>query len=223
MWHSSGIVLSEADLIVYYDADTSGGNSGSPIWQYYPDPALIRVIAVHAFGAVRYNGGPRLVTQNQALIESWVAWTPPAPSDGGGGRSCFIATAAYGSYLDPHVQVLRDFRDRYLLGYRLGQKLVKLYYQKSPPIAETIARSEVSRRIARCCLMPVVGVAYLAVSFGIVMTLMILTTGILLTVFTIWLARKGCKDNLERASAGLQPARRHFLSIIMRKHQAHSL
>jgi V8-like Glu-specific endopeptidase len=197
MWHSSGIVLSEADLILYYDADTSGGNSGSPLWQYFPDPALMRVIAVHAFGAVRFNGGPRLVTQNQALIQSWVEWAPPAPSGGGGGRSCFIATAAYGSYLDPHVQVLRDFRDRYLLGYKLGQKLVKLYYQKSPPIAETIAKSEVLRLITRGCLMPVVGVAYLAVSFGVIITVLVITIGVLMPV----------------------PAS----IIIMRKHQAHSL
>ncbi len=223
MWHSSGIVLSEADLIIYYDADTSGGNSGSPIWQYFPDPALIRVIAVHAFGAVRFNGGPRLVIQNQALIQSWVEWAPPAPSGSGGGRSCFIATAAYGSYLDPHVQVLRDFRDRYLLGYKLGQKMVKFYYQKSPPIAVVIARSEVSRLITRWCLTPFVGAAYLSVRFGIAMTLMILTMGILLTFFMIWLARKGCKHNIKLASAGLQQDRHHLLSIPMRKHQAHSL
>ena len=140
------------------------------------------------------------MTQNQALIESWMAWTPPpppAPSGGGGGGGCFIATAAYGSYLDPHVQVLRDFRDRYLLGYKLGGKLVELYYQKSPPIAEMISKSEGLQLITRWCLLPVVGIAYLAVSFGIITTFLVMTFGVLMAV-----------------SASV---------IIMRKRQAHSL
>jgi hypothetical protein len=34
---------------------------------------------------------------------------------GGGGGGCFIATAAFGSYVEPNVKLLRDFRDHYLL------------------------------------------------------------------------------------------------------------
>ena len=34
---------------------------------------------------------------------------------GGGGDGCFIATAAYGLQMEPHVKVLQEFQDRFLL------------------------------------------------------------------------------------------------------------
>ncbi len=74
---------------------------------------------------------------------------------------CFIATAAYGSYLDPHVAVLRAFRDNYLLTNRMGRAFVDLYYHYSPPLANIIAKHSALRAMTRWVLTPVVyGVMY---------------------------------------------------------------
>lgn len=71
-------------------------------------------------------------------------------------RGCFIATAAYGSDLHPHVQALRDFRDKRLLTNEAGRRLVATYYRVSPPIADYIGERETLRAIVRGALTPVV-------------------------------------------------------------------
>lgn len=66
------------DRLMYHDADTSGGHSGSPLWRFIsPDR---RVVAIHCCGSddLEINWGPRLVSQNQGLIENWLGWQPPA-------------------------------------------------------------------------------------------------------------------------------------------------
>jgi uncharacterized repeat protein (TIGR01451 family) len=75
---------------------------------------------------------------------------------GGGKEACFIATAAYGSYLDPHVQSLRIFRDETLMRSRTGRKLVSVYYEFSPPIARYIAQDELLKKVTRIALIPVI-------------------------------------------------------------------
>ncbi|MBL8199955.1 MAG: DUF11 domain-containing protein [Chromatiales bacterium] len=113
-----------------------------------------------------------------SLGDSTVAWSavvsadepdpvPANDSDSGGytiagfgGSSssggCFIATAAYGSYLDPEVLVLRQFRDQVLLASALGRAFVGWYYRVSPPIAAYIRERDGLRLAARVALTPVV-------------------------------------------------------------------
>ena len=69
---------------------------------------------------------------------------------------CFIATAAYGGPAAPQIQVLRDFRDQYLLSNPAGEALTNFYYQISPPIADFMTDHPSVKPIVRAGLMPVV-------------------------------------------------------------------
>lgn len=87
--------------------------------------------------------------------------------------SCFIATAAYGSPLDPHVEILRKFRDSYLLTNTLGRRLIRLYYIHSPVLAHTISHHKSLRIMARIALLPFVGFGWMTLKLGIVSTIVI--------------------------------------------------
>ena len=95
--------------------------------------------------------------QDPLVVGFETAGTAATSGSGGGGKSgCFIATAAYGSYLHPKVAELRSFRDRYLLTNAPGRLFVALYYRLSPPIARVIAGHEWMRVAVRGMLTPVV-------------------------------------------------------------------
>ncbi|MDH3973873.1 MAG: hypothetical protein OEV42_06300 [Deltaproteobacteria bacterium] len=98
-------------------------------------------------------------------------------STGGGegsGGSCFIATAAYGYYDEPHVMLLREFRDQFLLTNVPGRRFVNLYYRISPDMADFISEREWLKSLVRIMLMPLIGFAWLSLKMPAMLFLSLL-------------------------------------------------
>ncbi len=97
---------------------------------------------------------------NTSGLSNTVTVTPvhiPSPAELAGQKgNCFIATAAYGSYDQFDVWVLRQFRNKVLLKNAAGRLFVKVYYATSPPIAHFIAGHDTLRAIVRVMLKPFV-------------------------------------------------------------------
>ena len=109
----------------------------------------------------------------------------------GDDSGCFIATAAYGSQMEPHVKTLREFRDRFMNSNSLGRSFLRLYYRYSPAVAHYIEDHDFLRSVIRWSLLPVVGISSLFLSMGPLSALAILGISIFLVlgvviVFKSW-------------------------------------
>ena len=62
------------------------------------------------------------------------------------------------------IQILREFRDDYLLTNAAGEALVGLYYRISPPMAEFIAEHPSLKPIVRVGLLPAVVMSAVAIN-----------------------------------------------------------
>ncbi len=106
---------------------------------------------------------------------------------------CFIATAAYGTPMASEIQVLRDFRDRYLVTNAPGRYFVSLYYKYSPPAARFIAHHDSLRAVVRGGLTPIIWLANIALKATMVQKLIVLCsfliTAIMTVVALIWIRR----------------------------------
>ncbi|MGK0297397.1 MAG: peptidyl-prolyl cis-trans isomerase A (cyclophilin A) [Gammaproteobacteria bacterium] len=118
------------------------------------------------------------VLANEPIVIPEPTPTPtPTPNTGGGG-GCFIATAAYGSYMHPQVYKLREFRDNVLMKTSFGRDFISLYYKYSPPIANVIAENQFLRIVTRLLLTPVV----FAVAFPLAGILILISLGLAMQV-----------------------------------------
>jgi hypothetical protein len=82
-------------------------------------------------------------------------------SSGSSGSFCFISFSASGSWLENYLDMLRKFRDAFLLTSALGKTLVGFYYRHSPSAVGFIAQHDFLRGVARIGLVPAVGLSWL--------------------------------------------------------------
>lgn len=103
---------------------------------------------------------PDLSTENRISTFGGLVWDS---RDSGGG--CFIATAVYGSPMAKEINILREFRDRFMLTNAGGRKIVELYYLHGPALARLISQSEKLRSTARILIYPAVGLSYVLLRY----------------------------------------------------------
>jgi hypothetical protein len=115
------------------------------------------VLAIDSYGNATWPVTNSVVTGTPQPVEDLYR----RYRDAGGTASgfCFIATAAYGSYENRWVRVLRDFRDAVLLPTHAGTRFVDWYYAHSPGPASYIAAHSFARAVTRVALWPVIGFA----------------------------------------------------------------
>ena len=101
---------------------------------------------------------------------------------GAASSACFIATAAFGSYMEPDVMLLREFRDQYLLTNKPGKRFVKAYYKYGPHAANYVEEHDWLKPIVRVSLMPLVGISYILVRTSLAT---VIPSGGLLLIFSV--------------------------------------
>jgi PKD repeat protein len=156
---------------VYYSEDISGANKYYLYdtvngWQDYTEYATFNPDGRSVTLELKDGGhGDSDGVANGVIVDP--GGVVGAASTGGldslAGGGCFIATAAFGSCVAPHVKLLRDFRDRYLLTNALGECFLRLYYKYGPIGADYIEKHNWLKHIVRVLLMPLVGIRYILV------------------------------------------------------------
>lgn len=129
-------------------------------------------VTIDGFGDPYNYGGRTMKSTDQGLFigtanpfygcQVWRLDETGGGDAGGGG--CFIATAAFGSPLAGQVEILRQFRDRYLMTNAAGRTFVSWYYRNGKMAAQFIADKPMVRAAVRAVLYPVIGFSFLLLS-----------------------------------------------------------
>ncbi|MDW7978910.1 MAG: CFI-box-CTERM domain-containing protein, partial [Candidatus Caldarchaeum sp.] len=110
-------------------------------------------------------------TQRETVINTVTQIQPTVilqtvTAQGGLTSRCLIATAAFGSELDPSVQMLRQFRDGFVLQTFSGRVFMDVfnafYYSWSPWVAEAEYANPVFRTLVKYSIYPLLGVLHVS-------------------------------------------------------------
>ncbi len=157
---------------------TGTGQFGSDLYDITPDiKYYVRAYAVTAEVTETSEDGETVTTSSQVIYGNQLVFKTR--------DACFIATAAYGSILHKHVQVLRQFRDAYLKGNPLGEKFIGWYYSWSPSAAAMITDNTVLRNVVRFVLLPLVGLSHFMLYAGLPLTILVMVGFLLLSTFAV--------------------------------------
>ncbi len=94
-------------------------------------------------------------------------------------KTCFVATAAWGDEHHPVVELLRDFRDRVLMKTEPGKTVIRFYYREGPTLAAAIEGSPVACLAARIMITPLAGFALLALTWPVLIPVVLLLSWVL--------------------------------------------
>jgi hypothetical protein len=166
------VAVSAVTQSIYFIAVTAVDNTGSASLPGVDHESIYSQEASVPLGPVLESGLSNEVSDFPEAIAPY----PNLPNKG-----CFIATAAYGVYSAPQVQVLREFRDRYLMTNSSGRAFVHWYYQYGPTGATFLNAHPWLKPAVRAALMPAVGGALFLTRTSLLIKLtVLLSVGFLL-------------------------------------------
>jgi len=157
---------------VFYKYDTINGWQDYSAHITYHDDGQSITLEVQDGGYGDSDGAANGIIVDPGGISSGDSFL--STSLGSNVMGCFIATAAFGSEFEEHVQLLRRFRDLYLLPNTIGRAFVNVYYRHSPPMADFIAKHDTLRTIVRWGLAPLIAVSWMLLHFGAVSILLLM-------------------------------------------------
>lgn len=105
----------------------------------------------------------KIISQDQPTAEQFekMCASPSEVVGVLGDKDCFIATVAFGTRHHPFLNILREFRNKYLHPYSLGKDFIRFYYKNGPAWAKRISDSAVATTVVKVILLPLVAIVYL--------------------------------------------------------------